>query len=169
MITQKEQEKIRLLSDTELYSQAVVFMRGIAKALPTAQINGLLNVSLGNTYDDLKKFVKAQPERNTWKEKEKYIPEFYRRLMRKFDELERHAQAILESRQGESSSPDEKTVQMMLAREFIQHLLAENDYMIATNAFPADDDNGEQTNARKQERPPDDHQGSWQNKRGRRP
>jgi hypothetical protein len=144
-------------------------MRGIAKALPTTQINGLLNVSLANTYDQLKKFVQAQPKRTTWKEKEKHIPEFYRRLDQKFNELERHAHAILESRQEKGPSADEEMIKMRLAREFIQHLLAENDYMGATNAFPTNDDNGERTNTRYQEKSRDDHRGSQQNKRGRRP
>ncbi len=59
MITEQEQEKIRLLSDTELYPQAVEFMRGVARQLPQTQINGLLNVSLANTYDELEEFIRA--------------------------------------------------------------------------------------------------------------
>ncbi len=168
MITQKEQEKIRLLSDTELYPQAVEFMRGIARALPTTQINGLLNVSLANTYDRLKEFVEAQPKRATWKTSERHIPEFYKRLTQKFKELEKHVPAIIALRQEKASAADKETVKMELAREFIQHLLAENDYMRATNAFTAAAGNGDQTNTSNQERPRDGHRGSWQNRGGKR-
>jgi hypothetical protein len=44
MITEQEQGKVRLLSDIELYTQAVEFMHGVARPLPQTQINGLLNV-----------------------------------------------------------------------------------------------------------------------------
>lgn len=168
MITQKEQEAIHFLSDTELYPQAVDFMHRIAKALPTAQINGLLNVSLASTYDRLKEFVEAQSKRTTWKSDEKHIPEFYRRLTQQFAALEEHAHAILALRQEKASSVDEEAVKMELAREFIQHLLAENDYMEATNAFMTDDSNGDQTNTSNQERPRHDHRDSWQNRGGKR-
>ncbi len=67
MITPQEQEKIRLLSDTELYQQAVEFMRSVGKPLPATQINGLLNVSLANTYIRLTEFVDGQHKRTTWR------------------------------------------------------------------------------------------------------
>jgi hypothetical protein len=51
MITEQEQDRIRLLSDTELYDQAEHFMRGMGRPLPASQINGLLNISLNNSYD----------------------------------------------------------------------------------------------------------------------
>ena len=84
MISEQEQVQIRLLSDNELYPQAVEFMRGIGRPLPPTQINGLLNVSLGNTYDHLKKFVEYQPTRTTWRRDEQHVPEFYKRLNLKF-------------------------------------------------------------------------------------
>ncbi len=167
MITQKEQETIRILSDTELYPQAVEFMRGIAKALPSTQINGLLNVSLANTYDRLKEFVEYQSERATWKATEKHIPDFYKRLTRKFTELERYALVAIADRPEKVSWEDKEAVKMELTREFIQHLLAENDFMIATNAFTTADSNGDRANTSNQERPRDDHRGSWQNRGGK--
>ena len=168
MITQKEQETIRFLSDTELYPQAVEFMHGIARALPTAQINGLLNVSSANTYDLLKEFVEYQSSRSTWKASERHIPEFYRRLTRKFQDLEKNALAILALRQEKASSADKEAIKMELTREFIQHLLAENDYMIATKAFKDDDGNGKHAQTNNQERPRNDQQGSSQNRGGKR-
>jgi len=75
MITEQEQKYIRLLSDTELYPQAVEFMRGVARTLPPTQINGLLNVSLFNTYDQLKKFIEHQRTRTTWRRGYEHIPD----------------------------------------------------------------------------------------------
>jgi hypothetical protein len=86
MITQKGQKKIQLLSDAEFYPQAVEFMRGIAKPLPSSQINGLLNVSLASTYSRLTKFMAFQSKRTTWKASERHVPEFYKRLAQKLPE-----------------------------------------------------------------------------------
>lgn len=137
MITQKEEEKIHILSDITLYPQAVSFMRSINKKLPPSQINGLLNISLGNnTFKELKDFVQFQHERSTWKSSERHIPEFYRRLSHKLTELEQEADKLAALRPTEVSVDDRKELKMVFAREFIQHLLAENDYMTATHAFP---------------------------------
>ena len=166
MITQKEEEKIQILSDTELYPQAVVFMRGIAIKLPSTQINGLLNVSLANTYDQLTIFVDSQYKRKTWKTSERQIPEFYRRLTQKFKDLEKYALTILTLRTEKASATDKEEMKMAIAREFIQHLLAENDYMIATNAFQSAD--GNENRSSNQERPRDNQRTPWSNKGGTR-
>src|SRR5579859_1701955 len=108
MITQKEEAKIQVLSDTELYPQAVEFMRGIARKLPTSQINGLLNVSLANTYEQLKIFVDSQYKRSTWKACDRHIPEFYRRLTLKFKDLEKHALTIINLRTEKASVADQE-------------------------------------------------------------
>lgn len=135
MITEQEQSQVRLLSDTELYQQAVQFMRGVARQLPPTQINGLLNVSLANTYDELKDFIKSQRQRTTWRREDAHIPDFYRRLEVKLGELEKKATDIMKARAERPEQEDLNTLKMLLAREFIQHLLAENAYMGATRAF----------------------------------
>jgi hypothetical protein len=136
MITAKQEAKIQLLSDTELYPQAVEFMRGIARKLPPTQINGLLNLSRGkNTYKQLKAFVEFQYNRSTWKANERHVPDFYRRLSNKFKDLEKYALTVIALREEKSASAGPEEIQMAIAREFIQHLLAENDYMGATRAF----------------------------------
>lgn len=169
MITQKEQEMLWVLSDTELYDQDVEFMRGIAKALPTSQINGLLNVSLANpSYKQLIEFVVYQSERRTWRDSERYIQEFYKRLGRKLEELAKRASAILADRPEKASSTDEEEIKMELARAFIQHLLAENDYRRAMHAFTSVDDNSRYASKKDQERSRDNRRGSWQNSGGKR-
>jgi hypothetical protein len=142
MITEQEQEKIRLLSDTELYPQAVEFMRGVARQLPPTQINGLLNVSLANTYKQLESFIEHQRARTTWRREDAHIPDFYKRLAQKLKQLEAYALSIMKSRAEQPSGEDMQALKMLLAHEFIQHLLAENAYMGATRAFQhADRDN----------------------------
>lgn len=134
MITEKQQAKIRLLSDTKLYPQAIEFMHGIARPLPTTQINGLLNVSLASTYDKLLEFVDHQRIRTTWRSSEQHIPMFYRELGTKLQELERLVPSLIQLEKERPSQKDIQALKMELAREFIQHLLAENGYMGAMRA-----------------------------------
>src|SRR5579875_3074027 len=134
LITAEQQAKIRLLSDYELYPQAVQFMRNIARPLPSTQINGLLNVSLGSTYDQLLLFVEHQRDRTTWRNNEQHIPMFYRGLRQKLQALEDYLPSLYKLR-AEKPLPEEvQALKMALAREFIQHLLAENGYMVTTKA-----------------------------------
>ncbi|MBV9688662.1 MAG: hypothetical protein JO202_03020 [Ktedonobacteraceae bacterium] len=150
MITEQEQAKIRLLSDTELYRQAVDFMRGIAKPIPQKQTNGLLNVSLANTYDQLQKFVARQRDRETWPPTERHIRIFYRELgqkLKRMDDL--YVSSIMKARTKPAPQEDIQTLRMLLAREFIQHVLAENAYMGAIRAFQ----NVDLDNSRNQGRP----------------
>ncbi len=128
MISAQEQERIRLLSDTELYPQAVEFTRNIGGTLPGSQINGLLNVALANTYAQLETFVKRQYGRSTWRANERHIPDFYRRLEHKLKDLERSIPSVTRDRQTKPSAEEMRALKMLLAREFIQHVLAENAY-----------------------------------------
>src|SRR2546430_16917849 len=95
MITEQEQEKIRLLSDIELYPQAVEFMHGVARQLPQTQINGLLNVSLANTYDELERFIEHQRTRTTWRREDVHIPDFYKRLAQNIKQFDAYEHAIM--------------------------------------------------------------------------
>src|SRR5579872_6232185 len=112
MITEQEQEKLRFLSDTELYPQAVQLMRGIANELPQKQTNGLLNVSLANTYAQLQEFVDHQRDRKTWPAKERHIPTFYRELGQKLKKLELYVPFILKSRAEQPSREDVQILKM---------------------------------------------------------
>lgn len=156
MITEQEQEKLRFLSDTELYPQAVQLMRGIARELPQKQTNGLLNVSLANTYEELQGFVNHQRDRKTWPAKELHIPAFYRALGPKLEEIgKKYIPLIMKARAEQPSREDVRTLKMLLAREFIQHVLAENAYMGAIRAFQ----NTDRDNTRDQGRPQGSYRG----------
>jgi hypothetical protein len=156
MITEKQLERIRLMSDETLYREAIDLMHsiGTANSLPSTQINGLLNVSLANTYDHLMEFVKHQRDRTTWNKREQqYVPDFYQKLFNKLQSLVReHLPSI--TPQGKPSSEDVEGIKMLIAREFIQHLLAENSYMALQARY--------HTTERKQGRP----QGNRENRGG---
>lgn len=131
MITEKHLERLRLLSDETLYKEAVELMHsiGTANSLPPTQINGLLNVSLANTYEHLVAFVKHQRDRTIWNRREqRYIPDFYLKLFNKLQNLERHHLSSI-TQQDKLAPEDRERIKTLLAREFIQHLLAENSYM----------------------------------------
>ena len=155
MITPHEQERIRLLSDTELYPQAVEFMRSVGKQLPPTQINGLLNVSLANTYIRLKEFIDGQHKRTTWRRGDEHIPRFYKDLSVKLKQLENYARDILKARTEQPSLEDAQVLYMLIAREFIQHLLAENAYKGALRTFQ----NAEGDNRGYQNRPQGNNRG----------
>lgn len=128
MISERELERIRLLSDAELYQQAVEFMQSIGGVLPSSQINGLLNVTHANTYQQLEAFIKHQYTRSTWRATERHIPEFYRKLESKLTSFERLIATITKDRPAKPPREEVQTLKMLLAREFIQHVLAENAY-----------------------------------------
>lgn len=155
MITEQEQKKIRLLSDSELYSQAVDLMHSVARQLPPTQINGLLNVSLANTYEQLEFFIERQRTRTTWRREDTHIPDFYAKLAHKLKQLETYALPIMKLRAEQPSREDMQTLKMLLAREFIQHVLAENAYLGATRAFQT----GARDTTRNQGRPQGNYRG----------
>ncbi len=161
MITEKQLERIRLLSDETLYTEAIELMHsiGIANSLPSTQINGLINVSLANTYAHLMEFVQHQRDRTTWNGREqRFVPEFYHKLFNKLESLEEKQVPFIT--QQDSIEPEDKDViKALIAREFIQHLLAENGYM----AFRA-----RQNNAGNTARPADRYQGRPQDNRDNR-
>src|SRR5438128_617517 len=128
MLTEQEQAQIRLLSENELYPQAIAFMKGLSKPLPPTQINGLLNVSLSCTYKELKDFVDAQHRRSTWPSRDAHIPGFYRGLGPRIAQLERYALTMAANRTERASQEDKEALTMAIVREFIQHLLGENAY-----------------------------------------
>lgn len=140
MLSDQEQFTIRHLSDTLLYEEAQALMKkllhfsshGQSKGgtLSSTQINGLLNVSLANTYANLRRFVVCQGGRTTWQDKEEHIQQFYATgLFGLLDKLETdYLPRVLA---GERSDEDIQLACMALAREVIQHLLAENAFQIA--------------------------------------
>ncbi|SRR6266566_3946378 len=142
MLSTAQLEKIDLLSDTLLYDQAVSFIQRLVRVehcnpLPTSQVTGLLNIAESFRYDELYRFVTHQRDRN-WPPSKSDIKTFYSALeqvlstmMRKSLREEFH---LLTERPGASASEmrqEADALMARLAREFIQHLVAENGLIAA--------------------------------------
>lgn len=139
MLTEQEQAQICLLSENEFYPQAVAFMKNLDKPLPQTQINGLLNVSLSCTFNELTAFVAHQSQRGTWPRGNEHIPKFYEWLVPKIEQLKRQALMIVADRAERATQEDVEALIMALVREFIQHLLGENSYKEALERAKKDE------------------------------
>lgn len=162
MISEQEQLQIRLLSDYTLYPNAVAFVNDLKKPLPANQANGLLNASFTETYALLGNFLQGQYNRKTWPEGEKYIQYFYEDLEDRLEEIQReYLPTITQSRHQELSAQDHEEITMLLAREFIQHIVAENAYMESARSS----ERSETRSTHNQDRPRDQRRPPFNNRR----
>lgn len=134
MLSQKQLQKIESFSDTVLYPESVAFVRRMVQKekcnpLPMTQANGLLNIALSLNYDDVLGFVEHQRERN-WPSNKRDIKTFYTHLEKELTRLEQRLNTDFfptkDAHGRRVSSEDEREMLGRLAREYIQHLLAEN-------------------------------------------
>src|SRR6185312_867949 len=140
MPTVAQMDKIWLLSDTVLYPEAVNFLRRLVrdrecKGLPTSQVTGLLNVAESYQYDDLYSFVVHQRDRN-WPPRQRDTKVFYTELADTLKEMEKRLSGDFHlvggSRKGVGPrGAEEDELLALVAREFIQHLVAENGLLVA--------------------------------------
>lgn len=137
MPTPAQLQKVLLLSDTVFYPEAVAFMQSFVKGdfcqpLPTSQTAGLLNIAEALKYDELRRFVVHQGSRD-WPPSKRYIKTFYMALEEQLTSLRnrlvRDEFHLLTDGQGHrivATSQDADLLMARLAREYIQHLVAEN-------------------------------------------
>jgi hypothetical protein len=135
MPTHTQLQKIWLLSDTVLYAEAVAFMRRLVRdqgcnPLPSAQVNGLLSIAESHRYDKLYEFVVHQADRD-WPPGKRDIKTFYAALEETLTNMQRRLRGDFHllggaRRSGSQDEADEQELMALLAREFIQHLVAEN-------------------------------------------
>lgn len=142
MPTPAQLQKIWLLSDTVLYPEAVSFMRKLVQdqecdPLPASQVAGLLNVAESSKYDELYRFVVHQRDRD-WPSSKRDIKTFYTALEQVLSLMQRKRLKdefhLLADERGRSVSDIRQEINALmalLAREFIQHLLAENGALAA--------------------------------------
>lgn len=129
MLTPEQEQKISLLSDTTLYPEAAAFM-GHLSPLPTSQIMGLLNNTRVPSYGQLYAYVIHQRDRD-WQGPKRGIKIFYTELEKVLSQM-RKKRVVEEFRlltPGQSSqqaNQEADEIMTALAREFIQHLVAEN-------------------------------------------
>jgi hypothetical protein len=135
MPTRAQLKKIWLLSDTVLYPEAVDFMQRHvqqSEPLPNSQVMGLFNAAASEQYPVLYRFVTHQRDRN-WPYAKMHIKRFYTALEQTLLVMQRtrirNEFRLLEDVPGRSvaeTRQEQDTLMALLAREFIQHLLAEN-------------------------------------------
>lgn len=135
MPTHTQLQTIWLLSDTVLYAEATAFLRHLVRdrqcqPLPASQVNGLLSIARSQRYDKLYEFVLHQRDR-TWPPKQRDIKTFYTALEENLSTMQRRLRGdfhLLDQakRPGGEQQADEQELMALLAREFIQHLVAEN-------------------------------------------
>ena len=142
MPTPAQLQKIWLLSDIVLYPEAVSFMRKLVQdqecdPLPTSQVAGLLNIAESAQYDELYRFLVHQRDRN-WPPSKRDIKTFYTALEEVLSLMQRKRLKdefhLLPDERGRSASDirqETAALMALLAREFIQHLLAENGALAA--------------------------------------
>lgn len=151
-------QKISLLSDTALYPEAVAFMRRLVdkegcNPLPTSQVNGLFSIAESSRYSELREFVEHQRDRD-WPPSKRDIKTFYTRLEQEFTHLERQLAVEFGLTKDEHGRPisdaDQNEMLALLAREFIQHILAENGVIAARsgNQYRAKQSTGSQPQQR---------------------
>ncbi|RAQ96012.1 hypothetical protein [Thermogemmatispora tikiterensis] len=140
MLTEEQINTIALLSDEVLYREAVAFMRQLleeedCEPLPMSQIQGLHAISLSLSYQELRRFVAHQNERN-WPRDKENIKVFYKKLKEYMESMQKKRlknEFHLLSDQGGPRQVIAQTEELMalLMAEFIQHLAAENSYLLA--------------------------------------
>jgi hypothetical protein len=140
MLTPEQELKISLLSDTVLYPEAVTFM-GRLTPLPTSQIMGLLNNTRTPSYGQLNDYVIHQRDRN-WEGNKRAIKVFYTELEKTLSQMQKNRMRqefhlLAAQTRSQQATQEENEIMIALAREFIQHLVAENNLRAALQSAEA--------------------------------
>lgn len=136
LITREQTRQIQVVSETMLYQQVLDFFRAGAKTaqgktvertpLTNTQINGLVNIVQASTYQELLNFVEHQYTRNMRDER---ITRYYKDLRPILEQLPTLAQQegiLTDGLPTQQADEEMQIVHLLLARELIQHLAAEN-------------------------------------------
>lgn len=121
-------EQIRLMSDEQLYREAVNFITEQHPVDGQTQMASLLSYT--QSWDDLIGFVRHQSQRD-WIGRKTYYKQFYIALESYLKQLSQQVETRFPpdpnaSKQAKRAWVDRYT--LLVAREFVQHLAAENLY-----------------------------------------
>lgn len=172
MPTLTQLQKIGLLSDTVLYPEAVAFIRRLVEKdgcnpLPTSQVNGLFSIAESSRYSELRQFVEHQRDRD-WPPSKRDIKTFYTRLEQEFTRMERRLAVEFGLTKDEHGRPvsdaDQNEMLALLAREFIQHVIAENGVIAAGSGSQYRAKQGGYTGGQPQQRSGGRDGNQWSNK-----
>ncbi len=135
MLSEAQLQKISLLSDTVLYPEAISFIRRLVdeqdcSPLPTSQVKGLQSIAESYQYDEIHRYIIHQFERN-WPDSKRSIKLLYTELDRLFTtmknkRLREEFHLMGDERGSKEARAMEDALMAALAREFIQHMVAEN-------------------------------------------
>jgi hypothetical protein len=132
VLTREQMRRLYVLSDSELYTRAENFFKNekdpnyAPQPLSNTQINGLLNIAQASRYELVLDFVKRQYTRDS---QEEDVKTFYKALESVLKTLPRFAQEeglLPEGAVSKEAKEERDLVHLLLAREFLQHLAAEN-------------------------------------------
>lgn len=140
MPSSEQLERLWNVSDDTLYPEAETFMqrlvseKGIA-TLPASQVAGLQNIANTASYPELAHYIRHQCRERKWPESKKDIEVFYTELEKWFASV-RNTRLSNEFHlvQEKSSSQEIDELMALLARDFIQHLVAENGLLAVKRA-----------------------------------
>ena len=139
MPTLAQLKKIWMLSDSVLYPEAVAFIQKHVQGsepLPNSQVMGLFNAAASEQYPALYHFVTHQRDRN-WPYSKTHIKKFYTSLEETLSLMHRtrlrtefHLLEDVPGRSVNETRQEVDALMALLAREFIQHVLAENGVLL---------------------------------------
>lgn len=127
-------------SDDTLYSEAVSLLHRLVaekdcRPLPASQVIGLRNIASASSYMELERFLRHQRERN-WPENRQDVKIFYTELSEKLASLKKtwlpeRFHLTSNGISAKEMNQEKDALMILVAREFIQHLIAENMVLIA--------------------------------------
>lgn len=128
-LTREQDIKLRLLSDNELYEDAVAFIRE-NRTVRNNQMSGLRNISEAAAgFSGVLKFTKHQASR-TYRDRD--TKDFYAALTRKLEGLQKRLKAdqdfLPDGLSKKELNKYAESYGLLIAREFINHLWAENSF-----------------------------------------
>jgi hypothetical protein len=132
-LTSAQRKKIYLISDTVFYPEAVALVRKIVedervRQLPkNNQMMGLLNIIRSTKYDDVLDFINNQIKRNVDETFYEYLRQELNTIHRK--RMQDEFQVVIPQPTQREEVAEKKELMLHLAREFIQHLVAETNML----------------------------------------
>lgn len=128
-LSPEEESRILLLSDGELYREAITFVKN-SPSVEGKQMNGLWQYS--RSWDELIRFVNHQYDRD-WGEPGKsnkaHYKDFYQNMIDILKNLQERTQTVYkfvpDGKLDKTTKEKRDYIAGLLAREFIQHLIAE--------------------------------------------
>jgi hypothetical protein len=132
-LTSAQRKKIYLISDTVFYPEAIALLRKIVEddrfwQLPkNNQMMGLLNITRSSKYDDVLDFINNQIKRNVDEVFYEYLRQELNNIHRK--RMQDEFQVVIPQSTRREEDAEKKELMLHLAREFIQHLVAETNML----------------------------------------